>query len=333
MQLTNIKTVVLQAGHGQGDPGAIWNSAVENTEVNQIIPILETILRNYGVNVVVTPDLNLINSIRYINTHHNNSSDWIIEIHKDSAPSMAGRDVKRMGVYHYTGSTWSQQVAEVFKNYWINTDPVNQLRAWNRPDSAARFGRLGWIRDLIAPSHLIEAGFIQGFTGSESYQYYAEMIAKPILCLLGKDQNIDDNITENNNNNNNNNNMYGWNQNLQNNPNFEYYKNKADRNDKSLVSDIADRDDEIKELIEKFEELKKENALMRNELVTKDSEIESLRKEIENLGSRLQELDNKNYQIQERIEEIKSASQKQVDDAMSHFTRLLNKAKKEVADK
>lgn len=320
MKLTNTKRVILQAGHGQGDPGAVWKGAVENTEVNEIIKRLEPMLKAKGVDVVVTPDIGFTQGIAYVNKHYNKDTDWVLEIHKDSAPSMEGRDVKRMGVYHYAGNRWSSDIGEVFKKHWRVEDPQNQHNSWNRPDTAARFGRLGWLRDTVAPSHLIEAGFVQGFTGHESYDYYAKMIAKPILELFGKE-----NYIENNNNTQNNMSHYGWNTNLENNPLFEYYKNKINQNDKSLVSDIADRDDEIKEWREKFETLKAENYQIRKESLQKSTQIEKLENELREVSERLSELENKDYKINEKLEEIKSSAKQDVEEMKSHFQIMLDK--------
>lgn len=317
MKLNNIKRVVLQAGHGAGDPGAVWNGAIENTEVNEIIKRLEPILKDKGVDVVVTPDLGFIDGINYVNRYYNQSSDWVLEIHKDSAPSMVGRDVKRMGVYHYGGNTWSRDVGEVFKNTWKSEDSQNQYNAWNRPDTVANHGRLGWLRDTKAPSHLIESGFVQGFTGNESYDYYAKMIAKPILELLDKDQNISDKPETNEPNKNMS--VYGWNNNLENNPNFSYYKNKADQNDKSLVSDVADRDDEIKELKEKFDEARKESDSLRAELLEKESEITLLQEE-------LRKIESNNEKVSSRIQEIQAEAHDNVQEYKSNIQDMLKHA-------
>ena len=86
--LTNITQVVLQAGHGQGDPGSIYNGITENTENNQITVRLARILRFCGIDVVINPDLNLANAIAYVNQNYTFGKQWCLEIHKDSADAV-----------------------------------------------------------------------------------------------------------------------------------------------------------------------------------------------------------------------------------------------------
>ena len=183
--LANIKRVVLQAGHGQGDPGSVANGFTENFENNQIVARLARMLRYNNIETVVDPDLGLTNAINYVNQNHKFGEDWCIEIHKDSVAGVDPASLRdRLGVYYYGGDPDSQaiatQMAQIFKNNGAN--PLS----WARPDTVGRFGRLGWIRDTIPLSHLIECGFIQADVSDNGDERYAKWVAQAICDALGK---------------------------------------------------------------------------------------------------------------------------------------------------
>lgn len=183
--LTNITQVILQAGHGQGDPGSTYSGATENVENNQIIARLARILRFCGVDTIVNPDLNLANAIAYVNQNYTLGSQWCIEIHKDSADGIDPATLKdRVGVYYYGGDPNSQSIAEQMIQV-IKNNGANAL-SWARPDTAGRFGRLGWIRDTKPLSHLIECGFIQDDVSDTGDEKYAKWAAQAICEALGK---------------------------------------------------------------------------------------------------------------------------------------------------
>ena len=183
--LANIKRVVLQAGHGQGDPGATANGFTENAENNQIVARVARMLRFNNIETVIDPDLSLTNAINYVNQNYKFGQEWCLEIHKDSAAGVDPASLKdRMGVYYYGGDPDSQaiatQMAQIFKNNGASS------LSWVRPDTVGRFGRLGWIRDTIPLSHLIECAFMQGELSDSADERYAKWVAQAICDALGK---------------------------------------------------------------------------------------------------------------------------------------------------
>src|SRR6476646_643094 len=182
--LQNVKRVILQAGHGGGDPGTKENGTTENTETNQIVSRVARILRFNGIDTVIDPDLSLAQAIQYVNQHYKFGSEWVLEIHKDSASIDPNQLRDRIGVYYYGGSADSQAIADQMAASFRAND-ANRL-SWSRPDTAGRFGRLGWIRDTIPLAHLIECGFIQDYIDDAADEKYARWVAQAVVEALGK---------------------------------------------------------------------------------------------------------------------------------------------------
>jgi len=183
--LTNIKRIALQAGHGQGDPGAVANGTTENAENNQIVARIARILRFNKIETVIDPDLGLVNAINYANQNHKLGEVWCLEIHKDSAAGIDPASLKdRLGVYFYGGDPDSQAIATQMSQIFRRNGASQS--SWARPDTVARFGRLGWIRDTVALSHLIECGFIQADNSDSGDERYAKWVAQAICDALGK---------------------------------------------------------------------------------------------------------------------------------------------------
>jgi N-acetylmuramoyl-L-alanine amidase len=244
--LANIKRVVLQAGHGQGDPGSVANGFTENAENNQIVARVARMLRYNNIETVVDPDLSLVNAINYVNQNHKFGEDWCIEIHKDSADGVDPASLKdRLGVYYYGGDPDSQaiatQMAQVFKNNGASS------LCWARPDTAGRFGRLGWIRDTIPLSHLIECGFIQAGVSDGDDERYAKWVAQAICDALGKGFKYDlDQPAPTPTNPNQASKPWANYLDFEKLPNAQYYINSYQNNDWTrILGDIYDRDREI----------------------------------------------------------------------------------------
>lgn len=239
--LTSVRRVVLQAGHGQGDPGAVANGTTENSENNQIVSRVARMLRFNKIETVIDPDLGLVNAINYVNQNHKLGQDWCLEIHKDSATGVDSAALEnRLGVYYYAGDSDSQAIATQMSQIFKKNGANNLSCA--RPDTVARFGRLGWIRDTIPLAHLIECGFIQADTGDASDERYAKWVAQAICDALGKTFMYD--LTQSNNPVD----SKPWLRiaDFEKLPNAEYYISSFNSNNWGrILSDISDRDREV----------------------------------------------------------------------------------------
>lgn len=187
--MLNITRIVLSAGHSlvEGDPGAI-DQATGTKEASMTVDLVErlaTLLKPYIAVAIVPHALGLKNGISWVNKNRQ-PNDWAIEIHKDSAAGLSSLDAStRVGVYHYGGNQESAQIGA--KMQTVLATYTGNPKCWNRPDTAGRFGRLGWLRDINAISHLIEAAFIQGNNSPEHNQFLAEGVLKVILSVLSKE--------------------------------------------------------------------------------------------------------------------------------------------------
>lgn len=184
MSKYNLHRVLLQAGHGGTDPGAVANGTTENKECNQVIALAVPILKARGVNVVHMADLPFTQSIAEVN-RISTLGDWAIEVHMDSFSTYNSFSMDdRYGVYHLGGNFRSWEIGEVMLKKWRQLG-ANKT-SWNRADTLVRFGRLGWIRDTKPTAHLVELGFIQDSQGAIDDQLHAKLLTEAICAVMGK---------------------------------------------------------------------------------------------------------------------------------------------------
>jgi len=160
-----VKTIILAAGHGGTDTGAVSPDG-KHRERDQAITIVDLIaprLRESGHNVIIAPPApHTPPTIPSINASHPAGSAVAIEIHRDSADTIRGLPDAdtRLGIYH-SGSTISTAYADA----WAASARANGAHrtTWARNHKASRFaGGLGWINQIHTRSFLIELAFMQG---------------------------------------------------------------------------------------------------------------------------------------------------------------------------
>ncbi|MGV3663127.1 MAG: N-acetylmuramoyl-L-alanine amidase [Prosthecobacter sp.] len=160
-KLRSPTTIVLSAGHGAGDPGAVNGTFKEAEQTVVIVDEIAKILRKEGVNVDVVPHTHgLADAIKHINQRHDAGTAWAIEIHRDSADGLPAEQASlRCGVYHYPNQGGTEVgifLANAFKRFGAHST------SWARPDTDSRHKRLAWIRDTEPVAHLLELGFMEG---------------------------------------------------------------------------------------------------------------------------------------------------------------------------
>ena len=84
--LKPITRIILCAGHGGGDPGAVNGSHHEANQAVLMTDFIAQLLREKGLDVVVVPhELGLQSGINWINARYPKFHDgWALEIHRDS---------------------------------------------------------------------------------------------------------------------------------------------------------------------------------------------------------------------------------------------------------
>ena len=194
LQKPNI--IVLTAGHGDGDPGAVDGSHAQAPQTISITNAIASILKKSNIDVRVSPhSQDLGDSINWVNKRFNYGDAWILEIHRDSATGLDMDDAsKRCGIY-YGVSNESKKVGEFIRQSFISHDA--HKHSWCRPDTESEDGKLGWIRETKPVAHLLELGFMQGRNDNEHLYWLASVAAHAIFeAFTGNKLKIDQ-ITNN----------------------------------------------------------------------------------------------------------------------------------------
>jgi hypothetical protein len=174
--------VILAAGHGGGDNGAVGQGTTEANETIQITNRVADILRNSGkVEVVVVPhELNLGATIDWINARYKGLEDGLsIEIHKNSG----GGTGSEVWAPSYPDATSKANAAKIADALAAATGLRNRgvKEAQNN-----RWGRLGFTDDTNTYALLVEAGFIDVDSNDDNADAaFAKGIAQGVLNILG----------------------------------------------------------------------------------------------------------------------------------------------------
>jgi len=175
------KRVILAAGHGGGDSGAVGQGTTEAQQTIEITNRLADKLRADGqLEVVVVPhELNLAPTISWINERYKSlDSGYVLEIHKNSA--VGGHGVE---VWFYSGDPASQAKAQAVQNGLVQATGLPDRGV--KGDATNRFGRLGIIRDTNPWAGLAECGFITDGGDFLDPDRYAEGLKIGLLAIWG----------------------------------------------------------------------------------------------------------------------------------------------------
>lgn len=144
------KTIVLDAGHGGRDVGAIGTSgSYEKTFTYLTTTELKKQLEWLGANVVLTRDADEYISLGGRTSLANiKDTDALISIHYNSTPDLP--QVSGIGTYYYHKQ--NKELAKAVQNGVIHTTEAN--------DRGVAFENFHVIRQSFKPSILIELGFI-----------------------------------------------------------------------------------------------------------------------------------------------------------------------------
>lgn len=176
------KRVIIAAGHGGGDSGAV---AQGTTEANETIDITNRVvakLRNDGqVSVVQVPnELGLVDTINWINARYKGLENGVsVEVHKNSG----GGNGSEVWTPSYPDGDSINMAQKVTNAIAAATGEPNRgvKQAQNN-----RWGRLGFCDDTNTYAMLIEAGFIDvNPVGGAANERYAEGIFRGLLAIWG----------------------------------------------------------------------------------------------------------------------------------------------------
>jgi hypothetical protein len=178
--------VVLSAGHGAGDPGAVEGSHREAEQCIDIVNSMAAHLAMFKVPCVVVPhSLGLGGGIKWINERYGFGDVVAFEIHRDSAETVRGKPDADFRCGIYTGvSTESKAVG-----YFI-CDAMKAIGAhstsWSRKHIQSPRGRLAFVSQPKPARFILELGFMQGLNSAEHLNGLAYLGARAILRALGQ---------------------------------------------------------------------------------------------------------------------------------------------------
>lgn len=172
-------SIMMDAGHGGQDPGAIFNERQEKDDTLNLTLAVGEILQNNGINVEYTRTTDVyLTPISRAREANNADVDLFISIHRNSFP----RDNEVSGVESliYNLSGLKLEIAEEINEQLEAVGFVN-LGVKARPNLVV-------LRRTKMPAVLIEVGFINSDTDNDlfdaNYSAIAQAIAFAILDVL-----------------------------------------------------------------------------------------------------------------------------------------------------
>lgn len=179
-------TIVLSAGHGAGDPGAVNGTHKEAEQAVVMVDSMANGLRARGVDIEIVPhSKGLSGAIKWVNDKFDFGDAWVIEIHRDSADGLSADDAsRRCGVYTGTSDS-SQKVGEFIREGFIRFGMHD--KSWTRVHTESPHKSLGWINKTNPLAHLLELGFMEGDNSSKHILRLADVAEKVLFeAFTGK---------------------------------------------------------------------------------------------------------------------------------------------------
>ena len=176
-----MKTIVIDAGHGGSDYGAVNGSRFEKDDNLRLALAVQKKLSEQGQKVIMTRTSDIyMPLLERSAVSNNNNSDMFVSIHRNSVENSSANGVEN----------------------WVQTGsaPVNAAYAQNvlnrivgagvQSNRGVRAGNFSVLRNTRAPAMLLEMGFISNSTDNElfdnNFDAYANAITRGILESLGE---------------------------------------------------------------------------------------------------------------------------------------------------
>lgn len=143
------KTVVIDAGHGDQDPGAIGVTGKREKDFNLSLALkIEQLLKKEpGIKIIMTrDDDNFLKLSERVSLANNAKADLFLSIHANSGPAAA------TGSETYYNRANSKTLANTVHKYLV--------QAAGLKDRGVKTGNFAVIRDTTMPAILLEVGFL-----------------------------------------------------------------------------------------------------------------------------------------------------------------------------
>ena len=176
------RKIIISAGHGGNDPGAVANGYTERDLAIEFRELLVKELLLLGVKPLIDDNKNALKQTLAWLTGKYSSKDILLDIHWNAASSKArGTEV----IVPDNASIFENNFAKNILNVFVSNGFVNR---GVKPESQTARKRLGWMRPP-AENILIEMGFITNLLDINLYQNLKYKLAKESAFVIYKSLN------------------------------------------------------------------------------------------------------------------------------------------------
>ena len=173
------RKIIISAGHGGNDPGAVANGYTERDLAIEFRELLVKELLLLGVKPLIDDNKNDLKQTLAWLTGKYSSKDILLDIHWNAASSKArGTEV----IVPDNASIFENNFAKNILNVFVSNGFVNR---GVKPESQTARKRLGWMRPP-AENILIEMGFITNLLDINLYQNLKYKLAKELAFVIYK---------------------------------------------------------------------------------------------------------------------------------------------------
>ena len=173
------RKIIISAGHGGNDPGAVANGYTERDLAIEFRELLVKELLLLGVKPLIDDNKNALKQTLAWLTGKYSSKDILLDIHWNAASSKArGTEV----IVPDNASIFENNFAKNILNVFVSNGFVNR---GVKPESQTARKRLGWMRPP-AENILIEMGFITNLLDINLYQNLKYKLAKESAFVIYK---------------------------------------------------------------------------------------------------------------------------------------------------
>lgn len=191
-KMSDITQVVIDAGHGGVDPGAIGINGVKEKDINLAISLyLKDILIANGYDVIMTRETDIAihdpqnKSISKIKTSDlknrlriidNQPNAIAVSIHQNKFPQQSSRGAQ---MFYGRKNEQSKQLAEALQNSFSDNLQHNNKREVKQSTSSVYI-----IHNAKIPITLVECGFVSNYEDAKllSSEEYQQQVAFTIFC-------------------------------------------------------------------------------------------------------------------------------------------------------
>ena len=173
------RKIIISAGHGGNDPGAVANGYTERDLAIEFRELLVKELLLLGVKPLIDDNKNALKQTLAWLTGKYSSKDILLDIHWNAASSKArGTEV----IVPDNASIFENNFAKNILNVFVSNGFINR---GVKPESQTARKRLGWMRPP-AENILIEMGFITNLLDINLYQNLKYKLAKELAFVIYK---------------------------------------------------------------------------------------------------------------------------------------------------